>query len=448
MRDRKKVLIVDAEADSIRAFSEMLSKDGYDVFGLTEAEADTAINEIPEYDIAAVITDAGMHCRDGTQVFDYVKENHPAIPVILLTGHGNDGHAFSALTRGAFCCFKKLPEYTCLKGVLDRAVELRSLKKEVEALKKGLPDENLLYRIIGSSGEMRKIIEIIEAVKDSDSNVLIHGEAGSGKELIARAISGCRKKKGPFISLNCSVMPEELIAEELFGREKESFPGAFSRKTGKFEEAFGGTLFLDEIGYLGLSLQAKLLKVLQEKDVRRPGNNRKTRADFRLLSSTKRDLKKEAQQGNFMEDLLNRINQIEINVPPLRERKDDIPLLVSAFFNEFSAREQKVLTISDKVMKMFENFYWPGNVKQLRNVVERAVMLARGDKITPRDLPEELLSTRRPSANCNALKTFRELEKEALKDALEFCKGNKSKASRLLGISRKAMYKRLREIQI
>jgi len=446
MRDRRKILIVDDEPNSIGAFSEMLSRDGYDVYEYAEAE--TAIDIIPRYDIAAVITDAGMHCRDGTQVFAYVKENYPAIPVILLTGHGTDGHAFSAMTRGAFCNFKKPPDYTCLKGVLDRAIELRFLKKEVEALKKGFSNENLRYQIIGNTVAICKVTEMIDAVKDADSNVLIHGEKGSGKELVARAITDCAKKNGPFISLNCGVMPKELIELELFGLEKGDSPGSLAERIGRFEEASGGTLFLEEIGELELSLQAKLLRVIQEKYIQRLGSSRKIRVDFRLLSSTKRDLKKEVQQGNFREDLFYRINQIEIKVPPLRERRDDIPLLASSFCNEFSARERKVLTISDKVMKAFENYHWPENVRQLRNVVERAVILARGDKVTQREIPDELFSTKRSADVNSSLKTFRELEKEALIGALHACNGNKSKASRLLGISRKAMYKRLREIRL
>jgi len=446
MLDGRQVLIVDDEPDSIREFAEMLSQDGYDI--CTSSDAEKVIAMIPGNGIAAIITDDRMHCEDGTQLCEYITGNHPDIPVILLTAGRTDERAFSAMTPGVFCYFNKPPDYLCLKGILDRALEQRSLKKELQSLKRTRFDDNMRYRIVGNTIEMRRIFEIIEAVKDSDSNVLIYGETGSGKELIARAINNHGKKDGPFIPLNCAVMPKELIELELFGLEKEALSGTFSKRMGKFEEASEGTLFLDEIGDLELSLQAKLLRVLQEKDIQRLGSSRKIKVDFRLMSSTKRDLKKEIQNGNFREDLFYRINQIEITVPPLRERKDDIPLLVLSFLNELCAREKKALSVSDKAMKTFADYCWPGNVRQLRNVLERAVILATGDKITHRELPEELLSFKRGTTSSNSLKTFRELEMEALKDALHACKGNKSKASRILGISRKAIYKRLRESQI
>jgi DNA-binding NtrC family response regulator len=446
MYNKREVLIVDDEPNSARAFSEVLTEEGYDVY--ESANVETAIDMIQRNDIAAIITDSKMRCGDGTQLFEYVRENHPDIPVILLTASKTDEHAFLAMSRKAFCYFKKPPDYLCLKGMIDRAVEQHSLKKEVQILKNRLVYDHMRYRIIGNTAGMLRIFNIIEAVKDSDRNVLVCGEAGSGKELIARTINNCREKGGPFIVFNCAAMPKELIDSELFGWDKGVFSGTHTRRTGKFEEASSGTLFLDEIGELELSLQAKLFRVIQEKELEPPGSSRNKKVDFRLISSTKRDLKKEVKDGNFREDLFYRINQIEIAVPPLRERKDDILLLFSAFMNEFCIKDRKALTISDKVMKALENYSWPGNVRELRNVVERAVILATGDKITLKEIPEELLSFKRATANINnPLKTFRELEMEALKDALQACKGNKSKASRLLGISRKAMYKRLRDSQ-
>ena len=445
MNNKREVLIVDDEPNSARAFYEVLSEEGYDVY--ESANVETAIDMIQRNDISAIITDAKMRCGDGTQLFDYVRENHPDIPVILLTASKTDEHAFSAMRRKAFCYFKKPPDYLFLKGMIERAVEQHSLKKEVQILKDKLVRDPRRYRIIGNSAAMLRIFNIIEAVKDSDSNILVSGEAGSGKELIARTINNCGKKGGQFIAFNCAAMPKELIESELFGLEKGVFPGTHSKWTGKFEETSSGTLFIDEIGELELSLQAKLFRAIQEKEVQTFESSRKKKVDFRLISSTKRDLKIEVNSGNFREDLFYRISQIEIAVPPLRERKDDILLLFSAFMNEFCIKEKKALTISDKVMKALENYSWPGNVRQLKNVVERAVILATGDKITLKEIPEELLSFKSTTNNGdnNPLKTFRELEMEALRDALQACKGNKSKASRALGISRKAIYKRLRE---
>lgn len=437
---------MDDEPNSARAFCEVLSEEGYDVY--ESANAETAIDMIRRNDIAAIITDTKMQCGDGTQLFEYVRDNHPDIPVILLTASKTDEQVFSSMTRNAFCYFEKPPDYLFFKGIIDSAVEQHSLKKEVRILKNMLAYDHMRHRIIGKTAEMLRILSIIEAVKDSDNNILVCGEAGSGKELIARTINNSGEKGGPFIVFNCAAMPKELIESELFGWEKGVFPGTHSKRAGKFEEATNGTLFLDEIGDLELSLQAKLLWVIQEKELQTPLNDRKKRFDFRVISSTKRDLKKEVKNGNFREDLYYRVSQIEIAVPPLRERKDDILLLFSSFMSEFSLKNGKALTISDKVMKTLENYSWPGNVRQLRNIVERAVILATGDKITLKEIPEEVFSLKRITTNSNnSLKTFRELEMDAMKDALQACNGNKSRASKILGISRKAMYKRLRECQ-
>ena len=437
---------MDDEANSDRAFYEVLSEEGYAVY--EAANAETAIDLIQKNDIAAIITDSRMRCEDGTQLSEYLKENYPEIPVILLMASKTDEHALSSMTRYAFCYFKKPPDYLLLKRMIERAVEQYSLKKELQILKNRLVCDPRRYRMIGNTPEMLRIYKIIEAAKDSDSNVLVIGEAGSGKELIARTINNCGEKSGQFIVFNCAAMPRELIESELFGVEKGIFSGAHSMKAGKFEEASSGDLFLDEIGDLDPSLQTKLFRAIQEKELQPEVGIRRKKDVFRLISSTKRDLKKEVKDGSFREDLFHRISQIEIVVPPLRERKDDILLLSSAFMNELCIKEKKALTLSDEAMKVFENYNWPGNVRQLKNIIERAVILATGDKITLKEIPEELHSFKRTmTTSNNPLKTFRELEMEALKDALQACKGNKSKASRILGISRKAMYKRLRESQ-
>ncbi|RMG75219.1 MAG: sigma-54-dependent Fis family transcriptional regulator, partial [Nitrospirae bacterium] len=253
---------------------------------------------------------------------------------------------------------------------------------------------------------------------------------------------------------NCAAIPKDLLESELFGYEKGAFTGATSRRIGKFEEASGGTLFLDEIGELELPLQSKLLRVLQEREIERLGSNRPVKVDFRLVCSTNRNLQQEVKAGNFREDLYYRINVVEIHVPPLRERLDDIPLLATEFVNEFSIREKKKLTISDEVMDIFKSYHWPGNIRQLKNIIERAVVLARTDRITYRELPEEMrppkktYKPRKVSSDSQELKTLRELEEQAIRNALKQCNGNKSKAAKLLGISRKAFYKRLKEYNI
>jgi transcriptional regulator with PAS, ATPase and Fis domain len=252
----------------------------------------------------------------------------------------------------------------------------------------------------------------------------------------------------PFIAVNCAAIPKELIESELFGYERGAFSGAVSRRTGKIEEAADGTLFLDEIGELELSLQAKLLRVLQEKEIERLGSNKKMRVNFRLISSTNRNLINDIKTGNFRGDLFYRINVVPIEIPPVREREGDIPLLTTEILREFCVRENKLCTLSDDVLKIFKEYSWPGNVRQMRNVIERAVVLLSGTTITKKELPEELLRSQSPAAKKEIVMPLKELELQAIKDALSNCKGNKSKAARQLGISRKAFYKRLREYNV
>jgi len=444
---QRKVLVVDDEPNAVKVLSAILSEDGYHV--VSSLDVDRAINTVRGEDVDAIITDLKLPGKDGMYFFDYVIENHPDIPVIFLTAYGTVESAVSAMTRGAFYYFIKPPDYENLKGILARAVEQRCLKRELEEMKKRFLHEDARYRIVGNTQAMQAIFKTVDAVKDSDSTVLISGETGTGKELIARALhNSARRREAPFIAVNCGAIPKELMESELFGYEKGAFTGAVSRRIGKFEEAGIGTIFLDEIGELELSLQAKLLRVLQEREIERLGSSRKVKVDFRLISSTNRNLRKEVQEGKFREDLFYRINVIEVKVPPLRERKEDVPLLVSDFFNEACMREKKTLTLSDQAMRMLQNYSWPGNVRQLKNVIERAVVLARGEKVTLKELPEECLFLNRQPVIQNTMKTFKELEMQAVRDALAACKGNKSRAAKMLGISRKAFYKRLNEFPI
>jgi DNA-binding NtrC family response regulator len=441
-----KVLVVDDEPNATKVLSAILSDAGYDVDESSNGEK--AIKIISKKDIDVVVTDLKMPGKDGMQLFDYIIENYPDIPVIFLTAYGTVESAVTAMTRGAFYYFIKPPDYLQLKSIITKAVQQRSLKRELEMLKQKLSGEENHIRIIGNAPQMLKIFDAIEAVKDSASSVLIYGETGTGKELIAKALhysSGRRDK--PFTAVNCAAIPRELMESELFGFEKGAFTGAVSRRIGKIEEASSGSLFFDEIGELELGLQAKLLRALQENEIERLGSNKKIKVYFRLISSTNRDLKKLVESHSFREDLFYRINVIQLNLPPLRERAADIPLLVAEFVKEFCIRERKALTVSDEVMKILQAYHWPGNIRQLRNVIERAVVLAKGRMITIKDLPEELLSQQEHSETLSK-RTLKDLETQAIKDALRECKGNKSKAAKALGISRKAFYKRLREAQL
>src|SRR5512135_432345 len=379
------VLIVDDEPNARKVLSAILSEEGYEV--LQSGDVDTATKLIYGQPVDAVITDVKMPGKDGMCLFDYMTKNFPDIPVIFLTAYGTIESAVAAMTSGAFHYFMKPPDYPALKSVLAKAIERRVMHKADGHLQKGSDHEQPLH-IIGTTQEMARLFETIESVKASPSNVLICGETGTGKELIARALHHKRTaKNNPFIAVNCAAIPKELIEVELFGCEKGAYTGAVSRRTGKFEEAADGVIFLDEISELELSTQAKLLRVLQEREIERIGSNRKIKVEFRLISATNRDLAEEVKKGRFREDLYYRVNVVEIKVPPLRERKDDIPLLAEAFLEECCKREKKKIELLHEVIHAFQAYHWPGNVRQLKNIIERAVVLSKNGSLTLADLP-------------------------------------------------------------
>ena len=443
-----KILVVDDEPNAVKVLSAILSEAGYDVFQAMHAKG--AIQVVANHnDIDLIITDIKMPGMNGMQLFEYLNKTHPDIPIIFLTAYGNVESAVDALTMGSYYYFIKPPDYVKLKNIVSKAVEQRHLKKELDSLKHQLSVKDSPDVIIGNTPVILRVKEIIKTVKDSESSILITGETGTGKELIARSLHfSSAKADKPFISMSCAAIPRELLEAELFGYEKGAFTGALSRRVGKFESVAGGTLLLDEIGELDITLQAKLLRVLQERELERIGSNAKIGVKFRLISSTNKDLKKEIKAGRFREDLFYRINVVQIHMPPLRERREDIPLLAAQFIKEMCNRENKMLIASDEVMEIFQNSYWPGNIRELKNIVERAVVLAKGEKITVKELPREFLGTKRHSAVHSSKLTLKELERQTIKTVLQECKGNKSEASRILGISRKAFYKRLRDNEL
>jgi len=435
------VLIVDDEPNAIKVLAAILSSEGYRVF--QAQDVDSASRVLAREDVAAVITDMKMPGQDGMQLHDHVQKRYPEIPVLFLTAYGTVDSAVHAMTCGAFYYFVKPPEYPKLRAVLALAVQQHFLKKRA-TLDKTQVDRG--HGIIGAAPQMLRIFETIHDIKDSLSSVLVCGETGTGKELVARALHFCSVRKDkPFVAVNCAAIPRELIESELFGFERGAFSGAVARRIGRCEEAGEGTLFLDEIGELDLSLQAKLLRVLQEKELERLGSNTKIKVKFRLVCSTNRNLKQEVAAGNFREDLFYRLNVVEITIPPLRERKEDVVQLLTAFVHEFAQREGKKLTVADEVVRLFCNHPWPGNIRQLRNVVERAVVLARGSRITEQYLPEEFQAASEGRSE-GSLKTLREMESEAIQDVLRECRGNKSSAAKILGISRKSFYHRLKAV--
>lgn len=442
--NKGKILIAGCQPDSVNGLSAILSGEGYDIIpSWTVEHADTVV----DYgNIDAVITELESSNRGGLRLFEYVTSARPGIPVIFLTSFETVDLAVSAMTRGAFYYFVKPPDYSQLKGILARAIEQRRLKREVEILRDRLSELAPACRIVGNSPEMLKTLEVIEAIKESPASILITGETGTGKKLIARTLHRrSTRSTAPFIAINCAAIPAEAMEVELFGIEVHSADE--TRRPGKLEQAGDGTLMLDDIDLLGMHAQTRLLRILEDSHVAGREGSRKVDLRFRLVATTTEDLEEKSDGGDFSEGLYQRISNIEIKIPPLRERKDDIPLLASAFLTEFCTRQRKKVTLSNEVMRVFQEYKWAGNVRQLRNVIERAVALAPENKITLRELPCQLLSQKQRTLKEPAVRTLKQLELQAIRETLRKCNGNKSRTAKMLGISRKAFYKRLRDAE-
>ena len=433
------VLLIDDEPNATRVLSAILRADKYAV--LEAMSVDSALNLMKRNPVDAIITDIKMPGKDGYQLFDHVSSHYPHIPVMFLTAYGRIDSAIAALSKGAFYFFVKPPDYQKLKEIL-----LSAISQNRNSVKPGLPEDDALPQ--SNSGVMQSIYTTLAAIKDKDASVLISGETGTGKEVIANFLHtrSVRRDK-PFIAVNCAAIPRDLLESELFGYEKGSFTGAAASRVGKFEEAAQGTLFLDEIGEMDPSLQAKLLRVLQERQVQRLGSSKIINVDFRLVTSTNRDLFLEMEAGRFRSDLFYRINVVRIDLPPLRERKEDIPLLATRFLNEFCKHESKHLLFSDEAIPHMTGYPWPGNVRQLKNAIEHAVLMAPGPRITIHHFPDEIrtqCAADRTVGPVEPVQPLRSLALNAIQDAVQACNGNKSAAARKLGISRKALYSRLK----
>ncbi|WP_028321863.1 sigma-54-dependent transcriptional regulator [Desulfatiglans anilini] len=441
-----RILLVDNEPNSREVLAAILSEENHQV--LQARDGEEAIKIIEKNALDVLITDVRMQGLDGQQLFSYVKGRHPDVPVIFLSSFGTVDSAVHAITEGVFYYFLKPPDYLKLRKTVAKAVEVHRLHQMVkESQDRGTQTPEL--KLIGRSLEIRKVMRIIETIADSECNVLITGETGTGKELVARLLyANSKRSNSDFIAFNCAAIPKDLLEAELFGYEKGAFTGAIAARVGKLEKASGGVLFLDEIGDFDVSLQAKLLRVLEEKEIERLGSNRKRRTDFRLICATNTDLRAKVAKGDFRTDLFYRINVVNINLPPLRKRLDDLEQLARMFLQDFCRREKKQMRFTDAAMKRLLGYSWPGNVRQLRNVVERGVVMAGGDTLDVEHLPPELNdAVLQPGASTEILPLWR-LEMEAIQRALHACGGNISQTARSLGISRKALYKRIKEAPV
>lgn len=436
------VLVVDDEKNYLVVLEDLLMDEGHDV--LTASSAMEALEIMKSHSVSTVLTDIKMPGMSGIELLEKIKAVDPDLPVILMTAFAEVDQAVDAMKKGALDHIQKPFDNRDIRRAVARGVEKRNLLKSIRHLESELG--TLWGNIVGKSKAMEGVFSVMKRVADTTTTVLISGESGTGKELIARGLHrASSRQKFPFVSINCAAMPESLLESELFGYEKGAFTGAVSLKQGKFEFANGGTLFLDEVGEMSLSLQVKLLRVLQEHEFQRVGGNKDIQVDVRILAATNKDLREEVEGGRFRGDLFFRLNVVHIRVPPLRERRDDIPSLVAHFVRKFADKlDRSIRDVEPDVMSAFYRYSWPGNVRELENVIERAVVLSRGSAITAGDLPPEMRDSReikegidtRISWEQGLAETLDALEERMIRQALARAANVQAQAAKILGISR------------
>lgn len=437
------VLVVDDEKEMCDLIADFLGREGYEVE--TAHSGPAAMARLREQDFDVVVTDLRMAGMDGLDLLREIKRLKPDLPVILITAFGTIDLAIEAMKAGAFYFVTKPFKMRQLEALVAKAAEQSRLVLENLRLRREVQGYYEPGRIIGQSKAMREIFRLIDLVADSMSNVLIVGESGTGKEMIARAIHfRSRRASGPFVPVNCSAIPEGLLESELFGHTRGAFTGAYTSRKGLFLEASGGTIFLDEIGDMGLGLQAKLLRVLQDRMVRPVGSNKSYPVDARVIAATHRDLKAMVREGTFREDLYYRLNVIPVRIPPLSERVEDIPLLVDHFLEKYAkamGKPRKRITV--RAVAALQQRSWEGNVRELENIVERLVVLTPGDTIDVGDLPYAIAAEAAhfDMQRTEELPTLEEMERRYVLQVLDRTGGNKEKAAKILGINRRTLYR-------
>ncbi len=443
MPQRGRILIVDDESNARAALSEILREDGF----ATETAADgfKALGKLEDFAPDVVLTDLKMPGLDGIAFMEKARVAAPGAVFVVMTAFGTISSAVEAMKKGAENYLLKPLDPDALSAVVERAMEKARLVQEARRLRDRLRERNALSHIVSADPKMQAVLELVAQVGPSKASVLVTGESGTGKELIAEAIHAASPRaKAPFVRLHCAALSESLLESELFGHERGAFTGAFSRREGRFKQADGGTLFLDEIGEVPAAVQVKLLRFLQEKTFERVGGNETLRVDVRIIAATNRDLGAEIKKGAFREDLFYRLNVVAIDLPPLHDRRGDVPALASFFLRRYAAENGKTIeTFADDALESLVEYRWPGNVRELENVVERAVVLCDGHRIEKKHLPPTVV----PNGERDALppipgSTIADLERYAILKTLESCGGSTSKAATVLGVSpRKIQYK-------
>ena len=443
------ILIIDDEKNIREGLGAAFEMEGYEV--RLAANGKEGLDLIAKGDIDLVITDLRMDGISGEEVLRRVTTETPGIPVIVLTGHGSIDAAVDAMRNGAYDFLTKPLNLDRLSMLVKRALERRELSLQHTQLKAEVSSAHTLDNMIGKSGEMQKVFTLIKKVAPTKASVLITGESGVGKELVADAIHNLSPRSAhEMIKVHCAALSETLLESELFGHEKGAYTGADKMQKGRFELAHESTIFLDEIGEVNASVQVKLLRVLQDHKIIRVGGEKTIDIDVRVIAATNRDMETEVKEGRFREDLYYRLNVVHIAVPPLRDRRDDIPLLLNAFLKEFARENGKDVTgIDSRARALLYKYDWPGNIRELRNCIESAVVMCGGKEITPEDLPPTVsASTAAPSITIPVGTTLDDAEKAIICENLAANKGNKSKTADILGIGRKTLHRKLQEYGI
>ena len=438
-----RLLIVDDDPVALDLLREVLSKEGYEVVSALSAEE--AISQGIENIFDVIITDVRMGEKDGMDVLRSFKKTSPETAVIMITAFGSIDTAIEAIREGAFDYISKPFKLEEIKITVRRALEQRRLLRENQYYRQELLEKYQFKNVIGRTPQMFQVYKTIARVADTKSTILLYGERGTGKELVARSIHyNSQRSDRPFVTVDCASLVETLMESELFGHVRGAFTGALQAKRGLFEEADGGTLFLDEVGNLTLSTQAKLLRFLQEFEIKRVGGTENIKVDVRVIAATNQFLEPLVKSGNFREDLFDRLNVVPISLPPLREKKEDIPLLIIHFLQKSSEENRKQIShISPEALDILTQYSWPGNVRELRHTIERAVVLSTQPIILPEDLPKKMLEEVKGKEIQfpEELLPLREVEKRYVLKVLRETKGNKKKASEILGIDRTTLYR-------
>jgi len=447
-----RILIVDDDPGHLTSLRTVIRSWGYRVE--TAQDGREAVERVKDAPVDLILMDVRMTTMSGIEALAHIKDYNPSIPIIIMTAYSSVESAVEALKGGAYDYLIKPFDFDVLKLSIERACEHAGLKAENEDLRARLQDDFDRPDIIGKSAPMKALMDMLAMVAPSEATVLISGQSGTGKELIARALHyNSPRRERPLVTVNCAALAESLLESELFGHEKGAFTGADRRREGRFKQADGGTIFLDEIGETSSRMQAKLLRVLQEKEVQRVGSEAVLPVDVRVVAATNRDLDKDVTAGRFREDLFYRLNVMHLTIPPLRERPEDIPLLAQHFLDRYARRNRKTVKgFAPLAMDMLLKYDWPGNVRELENAVERAVILLSGEHVTDKHLPLRIVrqhpghdpeENTAPDAT-DGTRTLEDLEKDAIVATLAATDGNKSETARRLGISRKTLHNKLK----